>query len=158
MANSVGSGASVAHHLRVHPFLRHIDEEGLAGLATCAELVQFKSGAGIFRVGDAADHFYLIRTGMVALELPKDAYHEMTIQLLKEGDALGWSWLFPPYEWTFDAHARTPVQAIVFDAACLRELFGRNHELGYVVTRRMAKVIADRLAAARHQIGELSNL
>lgn len=153
---TVGEGISVSHHLKVHPFLRHIDEADIEDLARCAELAQFSRNDEIFSVGQPAERFYLIRTGMVALELPKDAYNEMTIQLLKEGDAIGWSWLFPPYEWTFDAHARTPVQAVSFDAACLRDLFDRNHELAYLFTRRMAKVISERLAAARHQIGELS--
>ena len=33
---------------------------------------------------------------------------------------IGWSWLFPPYVWHFDAQAITDVRATVFDGACLR--------------------------------------
>ncbi len=146
----------VEHHLRVHPFLRGIDAQGLADLATCAELVTYAAGEEVIKVGEPAEHFFLVRTGMIAVEVPTDPHHERTIQRLYEGDALGWSWLFPPYEWQFDAHARTKVQTIVFTADCLREVFDRNHELGYEFTKRMARIIADRLNAARHQIGELS--
>ena len=34
---------------------------------------------------------------------------------------LGWSWLFPPYRWHFDARALSAVRATAFDGACLRE-------------------------------------
>ncbi len=146
----------VEHHLRVHPFLRGIDARGLDDLATCAELVTFAAGESVITVGETAERFFLVRTGMIAVEVPTDPHNERTIQRLYEGDALGWSWLFEPYEWQFDAHARTKVQAIVFSADCLQEVFARNHELGYEFILRMARIIADRLNAARHQIGELS--
>ncbi len=146
----------IEHHLSVHPFLRGIDDDALADLAGCAELITYTAGEPVIKVGDPAGHFYLVRTGMIAVEVPTDPHNERTIQRLYEGDALGWSWLFPPFEWQFDAHARTKVQAIALSADCLRELFTRNHELGYEFTRRMAGIIADRLHAARHQIGELS--
>ncbi len=146
----------IEHHLRVHPFLRGIDARGLDDLATCAELVTFAAGESVITVGETAERFFLVRTGMIAVEVPTDPHNERTIQRLYEGDALGWSWLFEPYEWQFDAHARTKVQAIVFSADCLREVFARNHELGYEFILRMARIIADRLNAARHQIGELS--
>jgi hypothetical protein len=36
------------------------------------------------------------------------------IETLGTGDVLGWSWLFPPYYWHFDARAVTPTKAIFF--------------------------------------------
>ena len=57
--------------------------------------------------------------------------------------------------WHFDARAQTPVQAICFDAVCLRELCEQDHELGYRLMQRIAKVMADRLQATRHQVTEL---
>ncbi len=150
------TAVGIEHHLSVHPFLRGIGPAGIADLVDCAELVTFDTGQEVIKLGDPAGHFLLIRTGMIAVEVPRDQHHEVTIQLLKEGDALGWSWLFPPYEWQFDAHARTRVQAVAFSADCLRETFAHNHELAYEITRRMAEIIADRLHAARYQIRELS--
>ena len=29
----------------------------------------------------------------------------ITLQTLADGEMLGWSWLFPPYRWQFDARA-----------------------------------------------------
>ena len=33
----------------------------------------------------------------------------MTIETLDAGEILGWSWLFPPYRWHFDAPRVEPV-------------------------------------------------
>ncbi len=59
--------------------------------------VVFEPGEFIFREGQAADSFYLIRQGHVALEIVAPDQGPITIETLDEGDVLGWSWLFPPY-------------------------------------------------------------
>ena len=38
------------------------------------------------------------------------------IQTLGAGEALGWSWLFPPHQWQFSARAVEPTEAVVFKA------------------------------------------
>jgi CRP/FNR family cyclic AMP-dependent transcriptional regulator len=62
---------------------------------------------------------------------------------------LGWSWLFEPYRWHFDALAQTDVTAVAFDALCLRGKCDSNHDLGYEMVKRFSQVIMDRLQATR---------
>ena len=128
---------AVEHQVSVHPFVRGMAPEHSAAIASVSEQVKFESGRFIFRAGDTADHFYLIRTGMVSLEVARDELHPHTIQILNEGEVLGWSWRFEPYEWHFDARAQTPVQAISIDAARLRELCDADHALGYELMLRI---------------------
>jgi len=52
------------------------------------------------------------------------------IQTIGTGDVLGWSWLFPPYYWHFDARAITPVKAIFFYGTALREEGERDNDFG----------------------------
>ena len=91
--------------------------------------------------------FYAIRHGSVALEIHVPAREAVIIETLHEGDLLGWSWLFPPYRWSFDARAVEPVRAIAFDGACLRGKCEADHDLGYELMRRIAQVIIERLQA-----------
>ncbi len=147
--------ASIEHHLRVHPFLRDLGDERIAALADCSTIEKFPSGAIIFRREEEADRFLLVRTGMVTLELGPDEHHPLRVQSLHEGEVLGWSWLFDPPVWHFDARAQTPVQAIALDAACLRELCESDYELGFKLMQRIARVMADRLQASRRQLTEL---
>ena len=44
--------------------------------------------------------------GRVALETTSRARGASSIETLEPGEVIGWSWLFPPYRWHFDARAR----------------------------------------------------
>ena len=60
---------------------------------------------------------------------------------------VGWSWLFPPYRWHFDARALDMVRAVAFDGACLRGKCDDDHTLGYELLGRFAPVMLERLQA-----------
>ena len=45
--------------------------------------------------------------GDVALEIVVPGRGPHVVETLHTGEVLGWSWLFPPYRWTFDAQALT---------------------------------------------------
>ena len=97
--------------LRDVPVFDGLPADDLTLLAGCAHNVHFDAGAMLFREGDAADTFYLIRHGSVALEMYVPARGPAIIETLEAGEVVGWSWLFPPYRWHFDARALTPVLA-----------------------------------------------
>ena len=64
-----------------------------------------KPGTYIFKEGDPANTFYLIREGKVAVEIFAPQRPPIMVATLSEGEILGWSWLLPPYQWKFHAHA-----------------------------------------------------
>lgn len=129
-----------------------LDPDYLAMIVGCAANVRFKAGTFIFREGAPADQFYLIREGKVALQIHHPERGSLTIETLGEGDLLGWSWLFPPYRWQFDALAVDSVRAIAMDGKCLREKCERDHHLGYDLMKRFSRIITLRLQAARLQL------
>ena len=53
----------------------------------------------IFKEGDVANRFYLIRSGKVVLESADKDEAPMLVQTIGADEVLGWSWLFPPYRW-----------------------------------------------------------
>ncbi len=127
------------------PFLEGLDSDRLALLAGCAGNVHFPAGARLFREGDAADTFYVVRHGSVALETFVPARGSVVIETIDAGEALGWSWLFAPYRWHFDARALTAVRATGFDGACLRQKCESDPALGYELMGRFAQVLIERL-------------
>jgi CRP-like cAMP-binding protein len=118
-------------------------------IAGCAQNVGFDEGDLLFREGEPADTFYVVRRGRVSLELHTPARGGLVIETLEPGEAVGWSWLFEPYVWHFDARAATPLRAIAFDGACLRGKCEDDKELGYELMKRFAGVMIDRLQHAR---------
>ena len=130
-------------------FLAGMDEEHLQTIADCASYVRFEKGQFLFREGEYAGCFYIISKGKVALELFAPGRGPITVETMDDGDVLGWSWLFEPYRWHFDALAQTDVTAVSFNALCLRGKCDANHDLGYELVKRFSQVIMERLQATR---------
>lgn len=141
--------------LKEHPFFAELGEEYLELIGGCASNVKFATGEQIFREGQEAKGFYLIRYGRVAVELFAPGTGGITIQTLHEGDILGWSWLLPPYRWHHDAKALDLTRAIHFDGTCLRNKCEVDPRFGYLIMSRFAQVIVSRLQGAQLQLLDL---
>jgi CRP-like cAMP-binding protein len=135
--------------------LRGLSPRHLAQLAECAYNVKLPARRYIFREGQVAEHFYIITKGKVAIEECPPSCEPIRISILGEGDLLGWSWLFPPYRWHFDAIAVEETEAIALDAICLRKACETDHELGYELVKRFAQVILERLQSTRLELTQL---
>jgi CRP-like cAMP-binding protein len=131
------------------PLLSGMSADELALLAGCASNVRFDAGDMLFREGDQADTFYVVRHGSVALETFVPARGGMTIETIEAGEVIGWSWLFPPYRWHFDARALSQVRATAIDGACLRGKCEDDPALGYDLMKRFAQVLIERLQWTR---------
>jgi len=121
-------------------------------IAGCGANRHFAAGQRVFTEGEDAESFYLIREGAVALEVDAPGRGPLVIETLHENDVVGWSWLFEPYRWQFDARATVPTATVAFDGACLRGKCEDDHELGYQLMRRFAALLIDRLQATRLQL------
>lgn len=131
------------------PFLEGMGPERLALLAGCASNVHFDAGQVVFREGDRADAFYIVRHGTVGVELHAPPRSPMMVETIEAGEVLGWSWLFPPYRTHFDARALSNVRATSFDGACLRAKCEADPNLGYDLMKRFAQVFSERLQWTR---------
>jgi CRP-like cAMP-binding protein len=135
-----------------HPFVAGLKPEHLRVLADNAMVMHYEPGEIIFREGDPANRFYLICQGRVVLESqPRDS-EPVGIQDIGPGDVLGWSWLFPPYYWHFNARAAEPTTAIFFYGTRLRQQCEEDPELGYQLMKRTASVVIQRLQSARKRL------
>ena len=136
-----------------HPFFIGISPPHIRLLADCAMRSQFTAGQVIFRKGETANRFYLIERGRVALE-SSTGDDVVRIGEVGPGDLLGWSWIFPPYLWHFDARAVEPTTAIFLYGTILRQYCEADPALGYELFKRMSEVMMRRLQAAREKLSE----
>jgi len=134
-----------------HPFLQGLEPQYLGLIVGCASNVRFNSGQFLFREGEEANQFYMVREGKVALQI-STARQPIIIQTVDKGDVLGWSWLVPPYRWRFDARALELTRAIALDGRCLRRKSEEDHNFGYELLRRFSTIIVERLEATRLQL------
>jgi CRP-like cAMP-binding protein len=138
--------------IQEHPFFAGLDDAALELVAGCASNVHFAAGEFLFHEGDPADHFYLLRAGRVRLETSVPGRVPVMLETIQAGEVIGWSWLFPPYLWQFDAVATESVRATAFDGKCLRGKCEENHDLGYELAMRSAHIMMQRLQATRLQL------
>jgi CRP/FNR family cyclic AMP-dependent transcriptional regulator len=137
------------------PVFAGLPPDQAAELAGCAQTDGWDEGEMLFREGDPADTFYVVRRGRVALELFVPSRGALTIETIEAGEVVGWSWLFPPYRWHFDGRAVGAVRAVAVDGACLRGKCDEDPALGYDLMRRFSQVMLERLQATRLRLADV---
>jgi CRP-like cAMP-binding protein len=134
------------------PVFAGLESDQLELIAGCGRNVTFEAGERLFREGDEADTFFLIRRGIAALDTYVPNRGALTVDTVGPGEIAGWSWLVPPYRWHFTGRAVQDVHAVQFDGACLRGKCEQDPVLGYDLTSRFAQVLVERLQATRFQL------
>ena len=131
------------------PLFDTLTDDARGVIAGCGRNRGFHDGEYILREGEREDRFYVIRAGSVALEVFLPQRGPLVIETLHQGDPVGWSWLFPPYQARFDARAAGAVHTIEFDGACLRGKCDDDSALGYQLMKLFGGVIVERLQHTR---------
>jgi CRP-like cAMP-binding protein len=138
--------------LKPHPFLEGSTPEFLNHLEEFATEAEFKKGELIFSEGEYADRFYLICEGKIRLETGSNGRPGIAVQTLGRGDMLGWSWLYPPFEWHFRARAIEPCKVVALNAASLLIRAEEDPVFGYELMKRITRQIIQCLQATRKRL------
>jgi len=135
-----------------HRFFAGFAPAQLALIAGCGQIARVKPGEFLFKSGTAAEYFFLIRRGSVALEMEVPGRGPFRFGTASAGEVLGWSWLFPPHQWQFDGRALDEVGVVKFDGVCLRGKCDADPVLGYALMKAFAAVLVDRFIDTRLQL------
>lgn len=141
-----------------HTFFKDFDEQEIKLITECAKNETFQEGSFLAQEGAPADLFYLIKTGLVNIETRIAKQSSYTMQTISDGELFGWSWLFEPHQWMFDAKALNLTRVITLNGACLRAKLDSNPALGYKLMKRFSKMIIDRLNTTRLQLLDVYGL
>jgi CRP-like cAMP-binding protein len=143
---------TVQEIIRNHPFWKGLNPRYFHILRECATYVRWGIDQNIFTAGLDAKHFYLIHQGRVALQTFIPGKGTITFQTVGPGEALGWSWLFPPYCWHFSARSIDITEAVCFGVRGLLDYAQENHDFGYELAMRVGQILLQRLQATRLQL------
>lgn len=140
--------AELAHH----PFFAEFSPHELDQLAGCAVRREFPAGYPLTDAGKPAHCFYALIRGKVAIQLHVPGRGQVTLQTLADGEVLGWSWLTPPAQWTFDARTQQPTVVLELDGPAVLKRCEAEPRLGYRLMTRLVRMMTERLHAARLQL------
>ncbi len=146
---------SIGELLSSHPLLSGLPAADIETVAGCARNVIIKPGDMLLAEGQRADSLYLVRYGIVSIEIHSPGVGSIVIDTVGPGGVVGWSWLFPPYRYHFDARAVEVVRAVAFDATCLRDKAETDEQLGHLLYKRVAEVLLERLQMTRVRLLDL---
>jgi len=138
-----------------HPMLEGLPASALDRMSTWAREVNFGAGQSVFREGSPADAFYLLRSGKVSLSTHAPGRGALVVQTLGAGEALGLSWMFPPYLWQFDAQCVEGSEAFALMSSGVREELEADPSLGYEFLKRYVPIALGRLQQTRLRLLDL---
>ena len=145
--------AEVIQELEKIPWFQVIKPEHLKKIAEISHLQKIKSGEVLFREGDHADYLYIVIEGRVGLDLFIPHRGKVRINTVEMWDLFGWSGVTPHiHQRTAGATAVIDGRVIGIDSAKLRDACEEDHDLGYIVMRRLMNIVASRLMVTRLQL------
>jgi len=138
--------------LAQHRFFRELRPDHVKLLAGCAKNVVFQPGEYLFRQGQDADALYVIREGLISLELSAAGKGTIVIATAGSDEVVGWSWMVSPHRWRYSGKATQLTRAVAVDGKCLRGKCDDDHDLGYSLLWEVVRILAHRLEATRIQL------
>jgi CRP/FNR family cyclic AMP-dependent transcriptional regulator len=128
-----------------------LPERGLAAVAALAEERRHAPGGIIFSPELSSDWAFLLLAGSVRLTVHASSLPEpMTVAVLETpGQAFGLSTVIGQQHHNSSAEAVTDVRVVAIHGPRFLAYLEKDHEVGFVVMRRVAKALSRRLATLR---------
>ncbi|MDD5579628.1 MAG: cyclic nucleotide-binding domain-containing protein [Methylobacter sp.] len=143
---------STAEYLSGHEFFSGFNDDMLKFLSECSSTCELPKGQVLFRHGENADKFYVIRTGRISIQIPAIMGPTLEIQTLGKDQVLGWSWLILPYKWSFQTKAEEDSELLMFDGTAILARCEQEPKFGYELLKKFAALMSVRLDAARRKM------
>lgn len=135
--------AAMVSTIRSIPWFNELSSECVQQLALIAEPISVEQGEIIYSEGCQHGYLYIILDGRVQVESYVPGYGLLPIHFSDPLDVIGWSSLTPVVRQNPGcAKALAYSRLLAFHAEELTRLCKRNTEIGYIVMRRLANIVA----------------
>jgi CRP/FNR family transcriptional regulator, cyclic AMP receptor protein len=150
--------ADLTSTLKTIPWFLDLDPESRMRLSDIAEIRSFEEHEILFSEGEQHPYLYVILEGKVSLESYVPGYGSLPILIVEPLDIIGWSSLTPVVrQKTSTARVLGHTTLLAFHADKLIAACEADSELGFVIMRRLANVVASRMLNHRlHLLGIIS--
>jgi CRP/FNR family cyclic AMP-dependent transcriptional regulator len=127
--------------------LSFLTDTMLTKLAEVTLITECHAGSYIFREGDYARYLYSVIDGRVGLELEITPNNPVLMDTVTRGRTFGLSALVDtePKRYITGARALTDTRLFTWDGADLERLFYQDFEMGFLLMKRIAKIVKTRL-------------
>lgn len=132
------------------PWFVDLTKAQLDNLASIMTPHELETGEILFHEGDREDYLYILLEGQMVLEVEVPTRGQVVMYTAEELDIIGWSSMTPIVrQRTASARATRPSLLLGFNNKLLQQFCDEDHELGYVIMRRLANIVANRVLTTR---------
>lgn len=148
--------ANLVALLKSIPWFIELSQRQLETLASLAHERYLAPGEVLFQEGDQPDFLYLVLDGRASVEINVPGHGSIRILQAEPLDILGWSVLTPVVrQRTTTVRALTPMRVLALEGKALQKQCELDSHLGYVISRRLANVVASQLLVTRLHLMEI---
>ncbi|MEN8172182.1 MAG: Crp/Fnr family transcriptional regulator [Chloroflexota bacterium] len=142
--------------LQAITWFQELSKEHFEKIAEISHIVEVNKDDTLFSEGDKEDYLYIVLEGRIAIEIYSPFRGRLRIYTAEPLEIVGWSSVTPVIrQRTASTRAVLDSRLIAIDAQILRKFGDDDPELGYIIMRRMANVVAGRLMVTRLQLLDL---
>lgn len=125
--------------------LSYLKDEMLDKLVPIVDVMMFHEDDTVFREGDMANRFYMLKRGKILLEKRISDKITVSVGSIKAGFSFGWSSMLDGDSYTSDAIAAETCEVYTFRREKIIRLLNEDHSMGYLMTQRLLQVVKKRL-------------
>ena len=146
MANDTQSLAFInKRDLKRIVILGYLTDDMLDKIVPVIDMLKYDEGEAIFREGDIAERFYMLRRGKILLEKRISDKITVSVGSVKAGFSFGWSAMLDGGPYTTDAICSEPCEIFSVRRERILPLMDSDPPLGYIISQRLIRVIKKRL-------------
>jgi CRP/FNR family transcriptional regulator, cyclic AMP receptor protein len=148
--------AEITTAIKSIPWFLDLSSESIQRLSSTANVLNFESGTILFTEGEQHPYLYVILEGKVRLESFVPGHGSLPLLTAESLDVISWSSLTPVVrQKTSTARVVAPTRLLAFHAESLMQCCEADCELGFVIMRRLANIVASRLLTHRLHLLEI---
>jgi CRP-like cAMP-binding protein len=132
------------------PFFQGLPAEALRQVAANSIVLTLERGRILISQHDNAEHLFFLISGVVQFYIHFQGVDDLLVGTMREpGALLGWSVFRKPYRYTVTTRCEDDCQIMRFPREIIVELVQTQPRLGYLLLKRVAATLANRLEQTR---------
>ncbi|HUJ21274.1 MAG TPA: cyclic nucleotide-binding domain-containing protein [Bryobacteraceae bacterium] len=139
--------------LRRTSFVAGMAEPHISKLSALGQDITFDEDQLILPAGERSTHFYILLSGSACVEV-HTAVYTVCVQVLRPGEAFGWSSLLYRQDTLFQVRARERCTGICWDGSQLSAACREDYEFGLEFLYRVLGVAALRVKSTESKLAE----
>jgi CRP/FNR family transcriptional regulator, cyclic AMP receptor protein len=148
--------AEITTAIKSIPWFLDLSPESIQRLSATANVLTFDPGTILFTEGEQHPYMYIVLEGKIRLESFVPGRGSLPLLTAESLDVISWSSLTPVVrQKTSTARVISPSRLLAFHADSLMECCEADCDLGFVIMRRLANIVASRLLTHRLHLLEI---